>query len=152
MPGLTFRRAIPENAELVRTLTRTAYAKWVPVIGREPKPMMADHAAAIRNHLVDLAFSEQTLAGLVEMVAHDDHLLIENVAVLPEMQRKGVGKALVARAERQARLLGLPVVRLYTNAKFESNIQFYQRLGYVVERLEAYRGGHITHLTKTLPP
>ena len=36
------RRAVADDAAAVRVLTREAYAKWVPVIGREPLPMRAD--------------------------------------------------------------------------------------------------------------
>ena len=44
------RRAAPPDAEAVRSLTRKAYAKWIPVIGREPKPMTADYEVAVRDH------------------------------------------------------------------------------------------------------
>ena len=150
--AFTFRRAGPGDAEIVRTLTREAYAKWVPVIGREPKPMAADYHAAVRNHLIDMAFLDDTLAGLIEIIPHTDHILIENVAVALAMQGRGLGKTLVTRAEGLARERGTPLVRLYTNAKFESNIEFYQRLGYEIERLDEYRGGIVVHMMKQLAP
>ena len=37
MDALTLRRAAAADAAAVRALTREAYAKWVPVIGREPQ-------------------------------------------------------------------------------------------------------------------
>lgn len=43
----TMRIAAISDAEAVTALTRMAYAKWVPVIGREPLPMKTDHAAFI---------------------------------------------------------------------------------------------------------
>jgi GNAT superfamily N-acetyltransferase len=150
--NFTFRRAGPDDADIVRTLTRQSYTKWVPVIGREPKPMSADYTAAVRNHLIDMAFSEDVLAGLIEIIPHPDHILIENVAVSPDMQGRGLGKILVNRAEDETRTRKLTMVKLYTNAKFESNIQFYQRLGYEVERLEEFRGGQIVHMMKHLAP
>jgi ribosomal protein S18 acetylase RimI-like enzyme len=147
-----FRRAGPEDADIVRTLTREAYAKWVPVIGREPKPMAADYHAAVRNHLIDIAFLDKTLAGLIEIIPHTDHILIENVAVAPAMQGRGLGKTLVARVENFARTRGTPLVRLYTNAKFESNIELYQRLGYEIERQGEFHGGVVVHMMKRLAP
>lgn len=48
MNDLVFRRAGEDDAEIVRTLTHAAYAKWVPVIGRNPKPMNADCEHAVR--------------------------------------------------------------------------------------------------------
>jgi hypothetical protein len=50
------RRATPDDAAAVRALVRSAYAKWVPIIGREPVPMTADFDLAVRNHIVDLLF------------------------------------------------------------------------------------------------
>ncbi|WP_206667609.1 hypothetical protein [Muricoccus nepalensis] len=77
------RRAVPGDATAVRSLTREAYAKSVPVIGREPKPMTADYDAAVRDHIVDLLEVDGELVALIEMRLEVDHLLIVNVAVLP---------------------------------------------------------------------
>ena len=51
VPAAEITRARPEDAPAIRDLTRAAYAKWVPVIGREPKPMGADYDLAVRAHL-----------------------------------------------------------------------------------------------------
>ena len=53
---LELRQALGTDASAIRELTREAYAKWVPVIGREPKPMMADYAEAVRKHRIDLLY------------------------------------------------------------------------------------------------
>ena len=45
MARSALRRATPRDAEAVRALTRAAYAKWVPLIGREPRPMTKTTAA-----------------------------------------------------------------------------------------------------------
>ena len=37
------RQAVATDAAAIRELTRAAYAKWVPLIGREPKPMTANY-------------------------------------------------------------------------------------------------------------
>jgi hypothetical protein len=44
-------------------LTRTAHAKRVPLLGREPMPMTADYADAVRNHRFDLLYVEGKLAA-----------------------------------------------------------------------------------------
>ena len=137
----TFRVATNSDAEAVTTLTRSAYAKWVPVIGREPLPMRADHFAAICEHRVDLLW-------LIETIQRDDDLLIENVAVAPLFQRRGHGRRLVEHAEQLAVQAGMALVRLYTNARFEENLRFYSSLGYEVEREEALNGGVAIHMLK----
>src|SRR5215467_1108006 len=90
-----FRRAGAADAIAVRDLTRAAYAKWVPIIGREPKPMGADYSIAVRDHLVDLLIHHGNLVGLIEMIPCADHLLIENVAVRPDRQGNGLGHRLM---------------------------------------------------------
>jgi ribosomal protein S18 acetylase RimI-like enzyme len=144
------RRATPEDVRTIRELTRAAYAKWVPVIGREPKPMAADYGAAVQDHLIDLLQVGGELAALVETIPAADHLLIENVAVAPAFQRRGYGRKLMAHAEQLAMSLGHTEMRLYTNKLFDGNVRLYRTLGYQVDREEAFSGGFVVHMSKPL--
>jgi ribosomal protein S18 acetylase RimI-like enzyme len=128
--AIELRRAELADAAAVRQLTREAYAKWVPRIGREPKPMTADHEAAVRDHRVDLLYLDGRLAALIETIAQGDRLLIENLAVAPRHQRRGLGTRLLAHAEEIAGALGYDLIWLYTNRRFEGNVALYSRLGY----------------------
>ena len=142
------RRAVPGDAAAIAALTQQAYAKWIPVIGRAPKPMTADYDAALRDHLIDLLYVGDDLAALIEMILEPDHLLIENLAVAPAFQGGGHGRRLLAHAEELAASRGFGEVKLYTNKLFVENIRFYERLGYRQEREEPFRGGFITHMNK----
>jgi ribosomal protein S18 acetylase RimI-like enzyme len=147
------RRACPEDAATVRDLTRAAYAKWVPVIGREPRPMTEDYDVAIRDHVVDLLRLDGAVVALIEMRPDVDYLLIVNVAVSPVYQGKGYGRALLVHAEEFARSLGLEEVRLYTNGSFTDNIRLYQGVGYQVDREEAHpQFGKTVYMSKHLVP
>jgi predicted N-acetyltransferase YhbS len=144
------RRAGPEDAARVRELTRKAYAKWCEVIGREPLPMIADYDHAVRHHVIDLAFSDGRLVGLVEMIPRKNDLLIENVCVDPLLQGRGLGRRLVDHAEKETRRLGHGVIRLYTNKLFTANLGFYGGLGYEIECEEPFKGGTVVHFRKIL--
>ena len=144
------RRATAADAAAARALTREAYAKWVPVIGREPKPMTADFDAAIRDHRVDLLCDGERVVALIETVAEPEALLIENVAVSPAWQGRGLGRRLMAHAERLAAAMGYGEIRLYANARFAENVAFYQRLGYAITREAPYLGGRVAHMSKRL--
>ncbi len=146
--ALSILTATAEDADAIRSLTREAYSKWVPVIGREPKPMTADYAEAVKNHRIDLLYLDGKLAALIEMILEADHLLIENVAVSPAFQGKGLGRKLMAHAEQVAVSLGHPEIKLYTNKLFAKNVQFYQKLGYGVDREEEFKGGFVVHMSK----
>ena len=109
--SLSFRLGGPADAGNVRGIVMAAYAKWVPVIGREPMPMRADYDLALRKHRFDLAIEDGAIVGLIETILHDDHLFIENVAVRPEAQGRGVARAAVELAVADAAAL-LPAGRM----------------------------------------
>jgi len=135
---LPLRRAVSADAAAVRALTRTAYSKWVSLIGREPLPMTADYDRAVARHIIDLWEEDGQLLALIEVIPAADHLLIENIAVRPDHQGKGVGERLLLHAEGLARSMGLDEIQLYTNAAFASNLEFYSRRGY-----QEYRRGTV---------
>jgi GNAT superfamily N-acetyltransferase len=146
----SIRRAVAGDAEAIAELTRVAYTKWIPLIGRKPRPMTVDYSLAVQSHRFDLLHCDSYLAGLIETVVEDDCLLIENVAVHPDFQGHGFGKTLLAHAESLAREAGFHRMRLYTNRMFEVNIALYESLGYVTECEEALEHGVLVHMVKPL--
>ncbi len=148
----TIRRAGPADASAVAALTIAAYARWVPLLGRKPLPMLADYDAAVVAHRIDLFERDGELAALAEFEAHPDHLLVVNLAVSPERQGQGIGATLLAHAETVARALGLAELRLYTNSLMAANVALYRRHGYAITREEQRGPGWIViHMSKTLP-
>ncbi len=142
------RPATINDAAAVQALTRAAYAQWVPVIGREPKPMSADYHAAIRDHRIDLLHIEDRLAALIETIPETDHLLIENLAVAPDFQHRGLGRRLLAHAEQAAAAQGYKTIRLYTNKLFAANVLLYRHLGYTIDREAASHLGVTVYMSK----
>lgn len=147
---ITLSRATPSDVPAVRQLVREAYAKWVPVMGREPMPMIADYDLAVREHEVDLAYVGGQLAALIEMIVHVDHLFIENLAVAPGHQGLGLGRHLLAHAERRARELGLAEMRLLTAQEMAGNVDFYQSVGYQIDKTEPFKGGFTVYMSKDI--
>ncbi len=128
---MNIRPAARPDLDRVRDCARQAYALYVPRMGKEPAPMVADFEAQIRAGKLHVVEMEGEVAGFVVFYPRGDHLHVENVAVLPSAQGKGIGKALLGFAEDEARRLGLPAVELYTNVKMVENQAFYPALGYV---------------------
>jgi ribosomal protein S18 acetylase RimI-like enzyme len=94
--------------------------------------MTADHAAAIAAGDVQVAVDgEGRVLGFVVFRVVEDHMLLDTVAVLPEEQGRGLGKALIGACEGAAWAAGISRVRLYTNARMTANLALYPRLGYV---------------------
>lgn len=122
----------------------------MPLIGREPKPMTANYDEAIGKHRFDLLYIDGALAALIETIHETDHLLVENVAVSPDFQGRGLGRKLMAHAETLAASMGLGTIRLYTNQRFTENIALYRKLGYQVDREEVLPVGTVTYMSKRL--
>lgn len=127
------RTAMPEDLNMVRRIARAAYALYVPRIGREPAPMVADFASAIAAGQLWVT-GTPVLAFVVAYPRRDpggEHWHLANVAVDPAAQGRGIGGALIAHVEGMARAGGAQAVELYTNAKMTENQNLYPQLGYV---------------------
>jgi len=148
--SIRFRPAEPADAAAIRDIVRSAYAKWVPVIGREPLPMRADYGKAVAEHPFELAVVESRIVGMIETTLADDHLWIENVCVAPQAQGRGIGRLLLERAEQQALEAGRPELRLLTNGAFEANVLLYKKHGYTIDREEPFMGGMTVYMSKRL--
>jgi ribosomal protein S18 acetylase RimI-like enzyme len=131
--GEGVRRAVLADVDAVRTVTDAAFRPYIERIGVVPQPMEADHAANVAAGRVFVTGDPVT--GLVVVEAHDDHLFLDVIAVHPDAHGRGVGRRLLDFVDTHARALGLPEIRLYTNAMMWENRKIYPKFGYeVVER------------------
>jgi ribosomal protein S18 acetylase RimI-like enzyme len=130
-PAVTVRRASLADVPALYLVVHEAYLLYVPRIGRMPAPMTADYSAAVRSGQAWVALADSEIAGLIVLVVYQGYLLIENIAVLPSAQRRGIGARLLTLAEDEARAHGLGEIRLYTNEGMTENLAYYPRRGYV---------------------
>jgi ribosomal protein S18 acetylase RimI-like enzyme len=112
--------------------------------------MKADYHHAVKEHWVWVMEDSGQLVGVLEVIPHPDHLLIENIAIAPSRQNQGLGKALMAFAEDVARDSGLAELRLYTNEHFRANLELYSRLGYVETHRQDFGGTDAVFMSKKL--
>ena len=124
------RPATAHDVAPVQALIEAAYALYIPRIGARPGPMLEDYAAMIAQGRVEVFEEQGQVLGVLVLIAQADGLLLDNVAVSPAAQGRGLGRQLMAHAEARARQLGLEVVRLYTNEAMSENLGLYERLGY----------------------
>ncbi|RWL77282.1 MAG: GNAT family N-acetyltransferase [Mesorhizobium sp.] len=124
------RPARREDLAAVVALTADAYAPYTPIFGGPPIPVTEDYAPRIERGEVWLLEEDAELAGLIVLERHPEHAMIFSVAVAPAFQGKKFGLKLLDFADEQARLWGVPEVRLYTNSRMERNIALYSAYGY----------------------
>lgn len=144
------RPARPEDEPAIRDCAARAYARYIPVMGRKPAPMLADVAAQIAGGQVHVATGPDGLLGYIVFYRAGDHMLLESVAVLPGAAGRGTGKALIAVCEDAARQLGLRAVQLYTNVRMAENLAIYLHLGYVETARRTEDGFHRVYFEKRL--
>lgn len=127
------RLARPDDVPAVEALVAAAYGHYVERIGLPPLPMVDDYPARVaagQLWVVDAPPGGAGPQALVVLVGHPDHLEVDNVAVAPAAQGRGLGTALLAFARDRAVAAGLPELRLMTNELMTENQAIYEHLGW----------------------
>lgn len=145
------RRAVAAEAGAVRAIVDDAYAPWVPLIGRQPAPMLDDYDRRIADGQTWVLEVGGRLVGVLVLVAEEGGLLLDNVAVSPAAQGAGHGRALIAFAERQAHAARCARLRLYTHVLMTGNQALYRRLGFAETRRVHEDGFDRVYMEKQLP-
>jgi ribosomal protein S18 acetylase RimI-like enzyme len=131
---MAIRPADRHDVEPIRSLVERAYSSWIPVIGMRPGPMESDYAALVEEGDVyvwaDPEADPEVVGLLVLRPADGGALMVENVAVDPSAQGRGLGPTLLEFAEAEARSRGIDELRLYTHERMTTNIELYKRLGW----------------------
>ncbi|MFI8220583.1 GNAT family N-acetyltransferase [Streptomyces sp. NPDC085932] len=115
---------VPAVAEVIDA----AFRPYIERIGQVPQPMREDHAANVAAGRVFV--TGDPVLGLVVVEAFEDHLFLDTIAVHPAAHGRGVGRRLLRFVDARARALGLPEVRLCTNALMWENQEIYPKYGY----------------------
>jgi RNA polymerase sigma-70 factor (ECF subfamily) len=125
------RPAVPGDADAIAALVEAAYGHYVERLGMRPGPMREDQARVVRERDVTVVECAGAIVAVLVLGSRPDGISIENVAVHPSRQGGGIGRALLALAEREAARLGFDSIALYTHEKMTENRALYASLGYV---------------------
>jgi GNAT superfamily N-acetyltransferase len=127
---LLVRPAVAADVPAIAAVVHDAYVKYVARIGRQPGPMLDDYAARMTAGQVWVCAEDVAVAGILVLEPEADHLLLDNIAVAPAWQGRGVGRMLLDFADAEARRAGFGELRLYTHVLMHENISLYARLGW----------------------
>jgi len=134
----TLRRADASDAASVAACAGEAFRHYIPRLGLTPIPMTKDYGEAIADAQVWVATQQdETIAALVLDIT-DEGFLIDVIAVRPQQQGTGVGRALLELAEHEALRQGHDSIYLFTNEKMTENRALYERIGYVEYKRVAF--------------
>ncbi|WP_328190148.1 GNAT family N-acetyltransferase [Marinobacter sp. OP 3.4] len=145
------RGAAKADAEAVAECVADAYGHYEERIGRPPGPMVQDYHKVVRECDVFVAVADQEIQGVLVLAQTREGFLLDNIAVNPGMQGKGVGRALLEFAEQRARSAGYDSIYLYTNALMSENRELYARIGYKEYDRRSEQGLDRVYMRKSLP-
>jgi GNAT superfamily N-acetyltransferase len=124
------RRARAEEAPTVQALVAAAYHPYIARIGKPPGPMLDDYASRIADGQVWVLEQDGQICAILVLEEQDDGLMLDNVAVAPDWQGKGLGRVMIGFAADEARRRGFTVLLLYTHVLMTENIALYGRVGF----------------------
>ena len=147
------RLASPDDRHTIEEIVTAAYVHYVERIGKPPGPMLDDYAGLIATGVVHVWEEDgRAVAAVIVLLPNPDHLLLDNVAVRPNRQGRGLGRRLIDFAEGEARRLGHGELRLYTHVTMVENISLYTHLGFVETGRGQEAGYDRVFMTKRLDP
>jgi GNAT superfamily N-acetyltransferase len=144
------RRADADDVAAIEALQRAAYARNRAVLGVEPLPLQVDYRDIVARMEVWLFEQGEALQGVLALEAEPEALLIWSVATAPDAQGAGIGNLMLDFAHARARDVKLATIRLYTGEKLRGNIDWYQRHGFAIDRVETIIDRTIVYLSKRL--
>jgi ribosomal protein S18 acetylase RimI-like enzyme len=148
-PGMhSLRRATAADLPAIKALIDAAYAIYLTRMDKAPAPMLRDYGPAVEAGTTWVTGSP--IAAVLTIYPRDDHLLVENIAVHPGAQGRGLGRALMTFAEQEAARCGLTRMALVTHEAMTENQAIYARLGYAEVERRAEDGYRRIYMEKPL--
>jgi len=134
----TARTATSDDASRVAACVAAAYAHYIDRNGLVPGPMREDYGEVLRDSQVTVVEGGGDIVAVLVLKVAEEGFLLDNVAVDPAHQGKGLGRWLLAHAEAEARRQSYDSIYLYTQEAMTENIALYGGIGYVeyARRLE----------------
>jgi ribosomal protein S18 acetylase RimI-like enzyme len=146
---LEVRRATAGDLPAIKAIIDAAYAKYLTRMDKRPAPMLRDYAPSVADGTTWVTGSPVT--AVLTLYPRDDHLLIENIAIDPSAQGRGLGRTLMSFAEQEATRLGFTRMALVTHEVMTENQAIYARLGYTEVERRAEDGYRRIYMEKRLP-
>jgi ribosomal protein S18 acetylase RimI-like enzyme len=130
MDEIRIRAATAADVPAIVDTVDRAYRHYIVRIGKPPGPMLDDYAARVSEDAVWVLQDGPAIAGILVLLSAPEYLLLDNIAIAPERQGRGMGRRLLAFAESEALRRGYREIRLYTHQTMIENQRLYASIGY----------------------
>jgi ribosomal protein S18 acetylase RimI-like enzyme len=143
--------SVDDAGELL-TVQRAAFVSEALIYGSVDMPPLTQTLDELEAELREsdgwVARVDGRLVGAIRSRESEGLLLIGRIAIAPDMQGFGIGRALLDAAESHS---GAEEAELFTGSLSEANIRLYERCGYVeTERVDQGDGVQEVYLRKRL--
>jgi ribosomal protein S18 acetylase RimI-like enzyme len=145
-PGL--RLATAEDLPAIKALIDASYTRYLTRMDKRPAPMLRDYGPSVAEGTTWVV--GDPVVAVLTLYPREDHLLVENVAVHPDAQGRGLGRELMSFAEQEAARRGLTRMALVTHEVMTENQAIYARLGYTEVERRAEDGYRRIYMEKPL--
>lgn len=145
---IRLRPAAQDDLPAIRSCAEAAYALYIDRIGRRPAPMDAEFGDQVRKGLIDVIEADGDWAGYAVTERQGDALFVENVALLPAFQGRGLARWLFEALNKRAQQAELVRIKLYTNAAMHENLALYPKLGFHVTGTRVENGFNRVYFEK----
>jgi ribosomal protein S18 acetylase RimI-like enzyme len=150
---IDIRIGLKDDVAAITSLVAAAYRGYVVRLGKEPEPMTTDYAVTVADRALWVATGHDgQLVGVLVLRRRGVSVLVENIAVSPNQQGRGIGRLLMEFAERRAKGLRAKRLTLYTNEQMTENIRWYAALGFVETSRQLDHGFRRVFFSKRLVP
>jgi len=118
---MQIRRAVAKDVDALSALAMSAKAHWgySPAQLERWRGLLQQSVDAMRTRPVFVAEIEGKMAGFYALLARGQACELDDLWVAPGCMRKGVGRALVAHAKRNAATLGAASLHIDTDPNAE---------------------------------
>ena len=130
MDEIRIRAATAADVPAIVDTVDRAYRHYIVRIGKPPGPMLDDYLARVSEDAVWVLQDGPAIAGILVLLSAPEYLLLDNIAIAPELQGRGLGRRLLAFAESEALRRGYREIRLYTHQTMIENQRLYASIGY----------------------
>lgn len=144
------RKAEPDDVAAIRRIAEAAYDRYLPRLNKPPAPMVADFARHVSEDEVFVFEADGSMVGYAILILTAERALLDNIAVDPAAQGKGVGRTLIEEVQRRARAAGHDALELYTNVVMTENLDWYAKLGFVETRRVTEKGFNRVYMRKAV--
>ena len=144
---MIFREAKLEDHKIIITIAQKAYEKYVERMGKEPAPM---RPVIQKEDVVFVCEDNKQVIAFAILVKINDQIILDNIAVDPPHQKKGIGNNFIKFIEEYLMEQKVNKYQLYTNEMMFENIDWYQKIGFKIFKKVTEKGDNRIYFEKEL--